>query len=443
MMMNISRKKLFMIRFLINPSFLKPHQNPNSLISSFLLSSIHSPTYNNSNLQFSENNTLITDKNLNFHKTPKLVSQLIDVIKSSKGNCRSQLDLMDIKLSKISVCEILRVLSCEKVLALRFFEWVRDHNRDLYRNGDVCSLVIDNCGWVGDYDAMTVLLMRFKEENISINDKAFGFLPVLDSTKAHAIEKIELVVSVLGKVGGSVRNSGVFALINTLCGIDCFDLAKFVMELTEKKLSYYAILVREKCKRGDLDDAYSLLGEMRAAECEVDCKMYNYILGGLCKSDKLSEAMSLLEEMKEMGVEPDVITFEIFIANSCRLGRMEFANESLRNLMHMGSSPRVSTHAALVKGYFNAGRYDEAYEYACDMEVKKMPAINKIYSLLARLHQKKGNVDVSSRIFNEMMEKGLKPDYLYYTKTVNVLSHTGGRDLAHDLRTKFSKFRIE
>ncbi|XP_071728170.1 uncharacterized protein [Rutidosis leptorrhynchoides] len=446
-MMNISRKKLLIIRFLINPNFLKPPINPNPLIisppASFSHSSIHTSTYNNTNLQFAENHTENLDKNPNFQKTPNLVSQLIDVIKSSKGNCRSQLDLIDTKLSKVSVCEILRVLSCEKVLSVSFFEWVRDRNRELYRNGDVCSLVIDNCGWVGDYDTMTALLTLFKQEKITINNKAFGFLPVLDSSTAHAKEKIALVVDVLNKVGGSVCNSGVFALIDMLCGIDCFDLAKYVIELTEKKSSYYAILVREKCKRGDLDYAYALLNEMRTVGCEVDCKIYNYILGCLCKSDKLSEAMSLLEQMQESGIQPDEITFEIFIASACRLGKMDFANERLRSLMDTGSNPRVSTHVAIVKGYFNAGRYDEAYEYARDMEVKNMPAISKIYSVLARLHQSKGNVEVATRIFNEMMEKGLKPDFLYYKKTVNTLSRNGGRGLAQDLRMKYSKFRFE
>lgn len=375
--------------------------------------------------------------------SPTLVSQVIDVVRSSKGDCRSKLDLMDVRLSKQSVCEILGVLSCERVLALQFFEWVRDNNLELYRNGDICSLMADNCGWLNDYDTMKVLLEQFKDEKICLNDKAFGFLPVLDSSKAHAMESIASVIRVLDEIGGSVRNSGVIAIINMLCVLDSFESAKFVMEITEKKLNYYAILVREKCRRGNLEEARALIDEMWVVGCKPDSKIYNYILGSLCKSDKLSEALILFEEMKENGVNPDTITFEVFIANSCRLGRMEFANESLKRLMHKGYSPRVSAHTALVKGYFNAGRYQEAYEYVLDVEVKKIPATNKVYSLLARLHQQKGNIDVARRILDEMMEKGLKPDFLYYSRTLNVLRHTGGRDLAHDLQKKFSKFRIE
>lgn len=445
-MINISRNKLQFIRFIINPNYLKT-LNPISLISSnppSLSSPIHTPFYIHrcfsaiSNQNVTKNPSQIT---LDF--SPKFVSLVIDAVRSNNPNCRFKLDSINRPLTKLSICQIFTVLSCEKVPALQFFEWVRENNSDLYRNSEVCSLMIDNCGWLDDYETMTDLLKEFRREGICLSDKAFGFLPVLDSSKAKSMECIELVVRVLDQVGGSVRSSGVFALINFLCGIDCFEFAKFVIEITEKKLNYYAILVREKCKRGCSDEAYDLLDEIKTAGCEVDSKIYNYILGSLCKSDNLSQALTLLEEMKETGVDPDEITFEIFITNSCRLGRMEFAKESLNRLIKMGRTPRVSTHVAVVKGYCNAGRYDEAHEYVRDMEVKKMPAVNKMYSLLARMHQKKGNVDVSRRILNEMMEKGLKPDFTYYAKTVNMLRRTGGKDLARDLQKKFSQFRIE
>lgn len=375
--------------------------------------------------------------------SPKLVSQVIDVVRSSKGDCRSKLDSMGIKLSTTSIFEVFQVLSFERVHGLQFFEWVRDNNWDSYRKADVCSLMIDNCGWLGDYDTMTSLLEKFNQERICLTDKAFGFLPVLDSSKAQAMESIESVSGILNKVGGSTRNSGIFAMIHMLCAIDSFEMAKFVMEVTEKKLSYYAILVREKCRKGCTEEAYALIGEMRVAGCEPDTKIYNYILGSLCKSGKLTEALEMLKEMKEMGVDPDLITYEVFISSSCRLGNLELANEILKMLMDTGRPPRLETYAALVKGYYNAGRKEEAYKYVQDLEVKKMPAINKMYSLLANLHQREGNIDVAHMIFDEMMEKGLKPDYLHYAKTKNVLRHTGDRQLAQDLQKKFSKFRVE
>ncbi|PWA78060.1 tetratricopeptide-like helical domain-containing protein [Artemisia annua] len=372
-------------------------------------------------------------------------SQVIDIVKNSNkhSDIRSKLDKVDGNLTKRSVSEVFKVLSCEKVLAVEFFDWVGANNKEMCGNVDICSLMIDNCGWVGDYETMKVLLQRFKDEVICLNDKAFGFLHVVGVSKARGRECVEMVVRVLSEVGGSVRNSGVFELVKMLGGIDEFELAKFVIEITERKLSYYGVLVRDMCRRGRLDEARGLIGEMRVAGCEPDTKIYNYVLSGLCKREMISEAMSLAEEMKEKGVEPDEITFEIFITNSCRAGKMELVNESLERLISTGRPPRLSTYVAIVKGYFNAGRYDEAYKFVHDMEGKKMPAINKMYSLLARLHQRKGNVKGASSIFDEMMRKGLKPDFSSYEKTVNVLRNTGGKDIARDLKEKYSKFRIE
>ncbi|XP_023759313.1 pentatricopeptide repeat-containing protein At5g61990, mitochondrial [Lactuca sativa] len=471
-MMNTHPKKLLILRFLLNPIAFKT-PNPNSFISSTTSSFLSSKSPSNNHpfsvVRFfsvtSEDKRPISDKNVGFQDmtlthalvtrkrridlpqpldvSPQMVSQVIDVVRSSNGDCGSKLDSMGITLSKRSVCEIFRVLSCDRVPGLKFFEWVRDNNPDIHRSADVCSLMIDNCGWLGDYDTMKDLLMQFKQEGICLTDNAFAFLPVLGSSKSHAMESISLVIQILNEVGGSIRSSGVFSMIHMLCVVDSFELAKFVMEVTEKKLNYYAIIAREKCRRGHSDEAYALLGEMRMAGCEPDSKIYNYILGSLCKNDKLSEAMNLLKEMKEAGVDPDPITFEVIIANSCRSGKMEFAKEILRRLLHMGHTPRLTTHAAFVKGYFDAGKYEEAYEYVRDIEVKKMPATNKMYGFLARIHQRKGNIDVACRILDEMMEKGLKPDYRNYKKIENVLRHTGGRHLAQELQNKFSKFRVE
>ncbi|XP_076914477.1 pentatricopeptide repeat-containing protein At2g18520, mitochondrial-like [Bidens hawaiensis] len=327
---------------------------------------------------------------------------------------------MDPRLSKVSICEIIRVLSCEKILALQFFDWVQDNNPSVYRNGNVCSLMIDNCGRLNDYDTMRALLKRFKHEDICLNDSAFGFLPVLDSGKARSMESVSLVVNVLGEVGGSVRSSGVQALIGMLCGSDCFELADYVIEITEKKAGYYAILVREKLKRGRIEQACDVINRMCVQGCEPDTKVYNYILGSLCKNNKLDEALTLLEEMKRMEVEPDGITFEIFISSSWRLGKMEVAKET-----------------------FDRGRYEEAYEFVRNFEVKKMPQVHKMFSLLARLYRVNGNLDVAARIIGEMMERGLKPEFRSYVETVKALGMTGSKDLASDLKTKFAKFRVE
>ncbi|KAD0157058.1 hypothetical protein E3N88_44696 [Mikania micrantha] len=322
MTMNISPKKLLIIRFLINPVSVKT-LNSNPLISSVasLLSAPATPSMNtsiyNSNYAcssyrcfsvVSDDNSLISNQNVEsvntrapvtrrritdtrnpLYVSPKLVSQITDIVRSSKGECRSKLDLIDTRLSKVPICEIIKVLSFEKVPAMQFFEWVRDNHPDLYCNGDICSLMVDNCGWLNDFDTMRALLKQFKQERICLDDKAFGFLPVLDSSKANAMESITLVIQVLDEIGGSVRGSGVYALIHMLCVADCFDLS----------------------------------------------------------------------------------------------------------------------------------------------------------ILLARLHQEKGNIDAAGRILNEMMEKGLKPDFLYYAKTIKILRLVGGKDLALDLKNKFAKFRVE
>uniref|UniRef100_A0A5B6ZWU5 Putative Pentatricopeptide repeat-containing protein n=1 Tax=Davidia involucrata TaxID=16924 RepID=A0A5B6ZWU5_DAVIN len=101
--------------------------------------------------------------------------------------------MIGLSLSVDSVSGILQVLNCEKVTGLRFFNWIQHTNQKLYCNSNVCSLIIDNCGWLDDYQTMTCLLMDFKSKRISLTEKAFGFLPVLGSTKDLIMESIRRV----------------------------------------------------------------------------------------------------------------------------------------------------------------------------------------------------------------------------------------------------------
>ncbi|GFQ00634.1 pentatricopeptide repeat-containing protein at4g11690 [Phtheirospermum japonicum] len=348
---------------------------------------------------------------------------------------------MSSRLPVHSITKIFEILNTQRISGSRFFEWVLVNNPQFRRNGNVCSLIINNLGRLDDYETMFALLKTFTSENICLTYDAFKFLPVSGPTNSSLNESTQRVVDLLNKVGGSCRNSGIYAMIEMFCKFDSFEMAKYVITITESKKSYFCILVLEKCKNGLIEDAHGIIREMRENHCAPNTTVYNYILGSYWKNRKTDEAFALLDEMKEFNIPPDDITFEILVNFVCSLGKMDDAHKLLDQMSSQGLEPRLTTHARIVKTLFAAEKYEVAHKFVVDSSYKT--SSNIMYSLMANLYQEKGNVLSARGVLVEMMEKCLKPNFSVYLKIVKRLRRIGKGNLARDLEIRHSKFAIK
>lgn len=375
--------------------------------------------------------------------SPKEVSDLIDMIRKGENDLESKLDSINVSLSVSSISQIFGVLNGEKVSALRFFDWIRSSRPNLRGNYDICSLVIDNCGRLNDFEAMLCVLNDFRQRGICLTQKAFGFLSVLILEKPLIMDSVRKVVTVLNEVGGSCAVSGIRSLIEMFSVLGSFEMAKYVIQITEKKVSYYYIIIKEKCRRSDFIGARAILDEMRQVDCVPTVNIYNYILSNLCKNNESSEASELLKEMQEENCPPDDLTFEILVCQSCKLCNFDYAIKLLDGMVSRGLEPRLTTHATMVKAYFDSKRYEEAYNYVVDSSVKHKCSSNTIYSLLVRLHQKKGNVGTAQIILSEMTKKGLRPNFAVYRRRLKKFSDARQENSARNLENGFSSLSLQ
>ncbi|KAF5190145.1 Pentatricopeptide repeat-containing protein [Thalictrum thalictroides] len=418
----------------INPtSFLSSTQNPKPHISRLCYTTSSSGSFQLKS-KFPRRNSKNKLDNL------KKVEEIVKVVKLDKSDMETELNKMGLILSLDLISEVFRGLNADEVSGFRFFYWVREKDVSFYRNSDFCSLAIDNLGRIEDYTLMLVLLKEFSKETLCLTEKSFEFLRVFNLNRDLVREYVMRVINMLNKIGGSSRNSGIFALIKMLCRLKSFDLAVFVMEETARKTSYYNVLIWAKCRTCDFQEAYGLLDEMRRIGCDPNANSYNYLLGSLCKHSKTAEASELFATMEEFGYIPDAVTFEVIIYHACRLSRLDFAVEFLNQMISSGIEPRYTTHAAIIKGYFYIDRSQEAYLYVVDMCEKCKCSANMNYSLLASLFQRSGRVVESRAILVDMIDKGLKPNFPVYIKVMKDLHKSSMGYLVADLKSRFSKF---
>ncbi|PHU24864.1 hypothetical protein BC332_03196 [Capsicum chinense] len=368
------------------------------------------------------------------------VSKIKEIIKGRGKDLKHELILVASKLSFKCVIEIFDLMNEQRISGLKFFNWLQDSHPEFHRSAYVNSLIICNCGWLDDYKTMFSLLEDFNAEQTCLTDKAFGFLTVLGSSKDSLVNSTKKVVAMLNEVGGSCRGSGIYGLIEMFCCLDLFEMATFVIEITERTTSHYNILIRKRCRAGQIEKAWVIIKEMSEFGCSPNTKSYNYLLGSLCKNDKLEYVHIVLEEMRNKGVDPDAITFETLVYHSSSRGQVDLASEFLNLMVNVNVEPRSTTHAAFLKVLLEAGEREKAYKYVIDMSAKYNHCGNTLYSLLVRLNQKKGDIMAAQSFLNEMIDKGLKPDFGIFIKIVKQLEKTSRKTLARDLRTKYSVF---
>ncbi|KAF2300610.1 hypothetical protein GH714_014485 [Hevea brasiliensis] len=263
--------------------------------------------YSVSSIDASQCKKLHTDE-LRPIATPKQVFKIIGLLRSNEDDLESKLCKLKSKTIYYIGGSGSSSLSSKKRSALHFFQWIRHWQPELECNSDICSLIIDNCGRLGDYDAMQCLLNDFSLKSLSIDNKAFGFLPSTGTTETLLRKSTQRVIDILCEVGGTCYGTGVYSLIEMFSDLGSFDMAKFVIEKTERRLSFYNVLIKEMCRRCDFKGARDMMDEIREAGCNPSSQTYNYIISNLLKNGKNADAYELFQKMKESNCSPDALT---------------------------------------------------------------------------------------------------------------------------------------
>ncbi|KAF4362161.1 hypothetical protein G4B88_029244 [Cannabis sativa] len=366
----------------------------------------------------------------------KMAWEIVGWLKMGENDLEMKLNGINVSLTNALITLILQLLNSEKISALRFYNWIKNSKPALGRNYDVCSLIVDNCGRLNYYETMTCTLNEFNEKGIRLTQNAFRFIPELASDGDSLKNYVSEVVMILNGVGGMCRSSGVGSLIQMFSSLGSFKIAKFVMEITEVNTTYYNIMIKETCRRCDIESSIALIDEMRQLGCKPNVTTHNLFLGNLCKSSERSE--DFLKQIKGMDCSPNELTFDIIISHLCKVGQFDFAIELLDNMMLRGLKPRLTTHAVFVKGYFKLRKYEEAHKYVVDATLKHSYSSNVVYSLLGDLYLKHNDFIGAQTIISEMIEKDLRPSIRLYTTLLKGLQRTGRDEEARNLEKRFS-----
>jgi pentatricopeptide repeat domain-containing protein 1 len=127
-----------------------------------------------------------------------------------------------------------------------------------------------------------------------------------------------------------------------------------VASTVRPNLTTYNILVKAWCDHRRLEEAWGVVGRMRARGVEPDVVTYNTVASAYAKNDETWRAEELVVEMMRARLRTSERTWGIIVGGYCREGRLEEALRCVRQMKEAGVLPNVIVFNTLLKGFLDA-----------------------------------------------------------------------------------------
>jgi len=133
----------------------------------------------------------------------------------------------------------------------------------------------------------------------------------------------------------------------------------------------YRVLINHCCAAGLLDEAHSLLCEMKQTYWPKYLQGYCFAVQGFSK--KFIASLGLLEEMESHGTVPIAPVYGLLIDNFAKAGRLVKALELHKEMIEVAPSQNITSHgtyASLIQALCLASHPEEAFELYSEMTRK-------------------------------------------------------------------------
>lgn len=251
------------------------------------------------------------------------------------------------------------------------------------------------------------LWSEMKKENVTPNVVTYGTLVEGYSRMRRVERAIELVKEMRGK--GIEPNAIVYnPIIDALAEAGRFKEVVGMMErflVCEKgpTISTYNSLVKGYCKDGDLIGASKILRMMIRRGCIPSPMTYNYFFKYFSKFQKIEEGMNLYTKLIESGYTPNRLTYHLLLKMLCEDGRLNLAVQVSKEMRARG----------------------------CDMD---LATSTMLIHLLCKMHY----FEEALLEFEDMIRRGIVPQYLTFQRLGDKFKKHGLTDMAEKLRNLMS-----
>ncbi|KAJ4704973.1 Pentatricopeptide repeat [Melia azedarach] len=204
------------------------------------------------------------------------------------------------------------------------------------------------------------------------------------------------------------------------CGL--MNLAEQVLSTMEmgKSTAAWSSMISGYARVGKIESARRLFDQMD----QRDVVSWTAMISGYSQTGLFVEALELFEKMKSLGIQPDEVTVVALLSACAGLGALDFGRRLHRQYIEnviFGRNIFLTT--AVIDMYAKCGSIDTALDifYKIPKNLKTVSLLNSMISGLAQ----HGLGKAAIAIFQEMELMGLKPDRVTFVGILCACSHSG------------------
>nr|KYP66728.1 Pentatricopeptide repeat-containing protein At5g39350 family [Cajanus cajan] len=172
-----------------------------------------------------------------------------------------------------------------------------------------------------------------------------------------------------------------------------------------------------KCNRGNLSyKVFMGTSKKRTAP-------WNAILSGFIQNRLAREAIELFKQMLVKDVQPDNATFNSLLPAYAILADLLQAINIHCHLIKSGFLYRIEVASILVDIYSKCGSLRYAHQIFNIIPLKDKDII--IWSAIIAAYGKHGHGKMAVKLFNQMVQSGVKPNQVTFTSVLHACSHAG------------------
>lgn len=177
-------------------------------------------------------------------------------------------------------------------------------------------------------------------------------------------------------------------------------------------------------KRGELGCAFKVFNNME----EKDVVSWTSLVTGYTHNNAHEEALKLFCKMRISGIKPDQIVTASIFSSCAELTVLDFGQQVQADFIKLGLRSSLSVDNSLVTMYTNCGCLEDASKVFASMDTKNVIT----WTALIMGYAKNGKSKESLVFYKQMIDSGIKPDFITFIGLLFACSHAGLVDQARE-----------
>ncbi|KAL5977273.1 hypothetical protein ACLOJK_021619 [Asimina triloba] len=213
------------------------------------------------------------------------------------------------------------------------------------------------------------------------------------------------------------------ALILSSCaGIGLLECGKQAHSVSIRRVLHSDVFVASgivdmysKC--GKIDLAIQVFNRME----ERDVVAWNSMIAGFALHSRNKEAFCFFKQMREEGMHPTQFSYASVVSSCARLSSSSQGKQMHTQIIKDGYVNDIYVGSALIDMYAKSGEVEEARSFFDGMPLRNVVSWNEMIHGYAQ----NGCGDKAVELFEEMLQRGEKPDSVTFIAVLTACSHSG------------------